>query len=184
MQRYRAHTSGRNSLGRFCKRTPHSVWEFQPTQTITRTAAHSNRVGAWLAMPKLSRSEPWSRRLSDLSLIVEEGSDIASGREFQPTQTVLKMKGNRRPAESKSIMIPTAANYWTLTTLPALMQRVQTRSVVTLPSWRARTLRRFGLKRRLVRLWAWETLCPNWGPLPQISQALDNFDTSEKFRLS
>jgi hypothetical protein len=31
---------------------------------------------------------------------------------------------------------------------------------------------RFGLKTRGVRLLAWETLLPNWGPLPQTSQRL------------
>jgi len=58
-------------------------------------------------------------------------------------------------------------------TLPALMQVVQT-FIRCAPPWGfcTRIDCRFGSKRRLVRLFACETLLPNCGPLPQTSQRL------------
>ena len=76
-----------------------------------------------------------------------------------------------------------------LTTLPALMQRAQTvmRFVLPFPSV-ARTVWRFGRKRRFVMPVVWRpmpplyfgeplrtTTLPTEGPLPQISQTLDIF---------
>src|SRR5512138_932866 len=55
-------------------------------------------------------------------------------------------------------------------TLPALRQREQTRMWRTSPSRLARTERRLGSDRVLVLLFAWETLFPTRGPLPQMSQ--------------
>jgi hypothetical protein len=58
------------------------------------------------------------------------------------------------------------------------MQRVQ-----TLARWVApeavtmRTCFRLGSQRRLVLLWAWETLLPVAGPLPQISQTFAMMNT-------
>ena len=53
---------------------------------------------------------------------------------------------------------------------PPLMQVVQTfmRTFPPCGRW-TRISCRLGLKRRLVRLFAWETLLPNCGPLPQTS---------------
>src|SRR5688572_7970714 len=61
-------------------------------------------------------------------------------------------------------------SYAALTTLPDLMQRVQTfiRLLPPFGSW-TRTGCKFGLKRRRVLLFACETLLPNCGPLPHIS---------------
>lgn len=54
--------------------------------------------------------------------------------------------------------------------LPALMQRVQARIDWVAPFTLAFTFWRFGSHRRRVLLLAWDTLFPDWGPLPQISQ--------------
>lgn len=53
---------------------------------------------------------------------------------------------------------------------PERMQRVQTKSFFTPPPTFARTDCRLGFHRRRVRLFAWLTLFPVDGPLPQISQ--------------
>jgi len=57
--------------------------------------------------------------------------------------------------------------------LPALIQLVHTFIRFALPwgCW-TRIDCRFGSNLRGVRLFAWETLFPNWGPLPQTSQRL------------
>ncbi len=55
------------------------------------------------------------------------------------------------------------------TTLPDLMHRVQARIRLGLPSISALTGCRLGYQRRFVLLFAWLTLCPKDGPLPQIS---------------
>src|ERR1044071_5418728 len=52
------------------------------------------------------------------------------------------------------------------------MHEVQARTRLLAPLISARTVCRFTFHRRLVMLWAWLTLCPNCGPLPQISQTL------------
>jgi hypothetical protein len=58
-------------------------------------------------------------------------------------------------------------------TLPALMHLVQTFVRCAPPCGRCTRMDcRFGLKRRRVRLFAWETLLPNCGPLPQTSHRL------------
>ena len=57
----------------------------------------------------------------------------------------------------------------TLTTRPERMHSVQTLRCCGLPSTSARTRCRLGSHRRLVTLWAWLTLLPVIGPLPQIS---------------
>jgi hypothetical protein len=50
------------------------------------------------------------------------------------------------------------------------MQRVQTLILLVLPPGTAiRTILRLGSQRLLVLLWAWETLLPVIGPLPQSS---------------
>lgn len=60
------------------------------------------------------------------------------------------------------------------TTAPDRMQRVQTRICLELPPTVAtRTFCRLGSQRRLVLLWAWLTLFPVTGFLPQISHNLD-----------
>jgi hypothetical protein len=60
-----------------------------------------------------------------------------------------------------------------LATLPALMQLVQTFMRSTPPLGRCTRIDcRLGSKRRRVRLFAWETLLPNCGPLPQTSHRL------------
>jgi hypothetical protein len=55
-------------------------------------------------------------------------------------------------------------------TLPAFRHEVQTLSRFGVPLTTVRTRWMFGLKRRLVRRWLWETLLPKPGPLAQISQ--------------
>ena len=65
--------------------------------------------------------------------------------------------------------------YTAFVTRPERMHRVQTVIFRTLPSTLARTCWRFGLNRRLVILWAWLTLLPTKGFLPQISHCLDIF---------
>src|SRR2546423_4779135 len=61
-------------------------------------------------------------------------------------------------------------HYAALVTRLALRHRVQTRSRRVVPFTTARTRCRFGYQRRFVLLFAWLTLCPVMGPLPQISQ--------------
>jgi hypothetical protein len=59
--------------------------------------------------------------------------------------------------------------YAGLTTAPERIQRVHTLARAIPPfSVTIRTLFRFGSQRRLVLLWAWETLLPVAGPFPQI----------------
>ena len=65
-------------------------------------------------------------------------------------------------------------------TFPAFRHEVQTFIRFGTPFTSARTVCRFGFHRRLVRLWAWETLFPKVGFLPQISHTfaisgLDSF---------
>jgi len=67
-----------------------------------------------------------------------------------------------------------------LVTLPERRQLEQTFTERTLFSILARTLCRLGRKRRLVVLWAWLTLLPLIGPLPQISQRLAMLNLLEK----
>jgi len=55
------------------------------------------------------------------------------------------------------------------TTSPERRHRVQTRILRVVPFWMAWTRCRFGYQRRLVLLLAWLTLCPTWGPFPQIA---------------
>ena len=57
-----------------------------------------------------------------------------------------------------------------LTTLPALMQPVQTWSRLGAPLTMARTRWMFGFQRRFVRRWEWLTDMPKPGFLPQMSQ--------------
>lgn len=57
-----------------------------------------------------------------------------------------------------------------LMTLPALRHEVQTTIRLGTPLTSAWTLWRFGTQRLLVVLWAWETLFPETGFLPQIEQ--------------
>jgi hypothetical protein len=47
---------------------------------------------------------------------------------------------------------------------------VQTRAVWVWPSMVTRALCKFGMKRRFVCTFEWLTLCPYWGPFPQIAQ--------------
>jgi hypothetical protein len=56
-----------------------------------------------------------------------------------------------------------------LTTLPVLMQLVQTRIRLLAPPTTAFTGCRLTFQRRRVVLLAWEMLLPNCGPLPQRS---------------
>ena len=65
-------------------------------------------------------------------------------------------------------------------TFPAFRHEVQTFIRFGTPFTSARTVCRFGFHRRLVRLWAWETLFPKVGFLPHISHTfailgLDSF---------
>ncbi len=57
---------------------------------------------------------------------------------------------------------------------------MQTMAVCERPLIVTRALCRLGMKRRFVRTFEWLTLCPYWGPLPQIAQrcamVLDCFD--------
>ena len=53
------------------------------------------------------------------------------------------------------------------------MHPVQTTICLVLPLFCTRTRCKFGSQRRLLKLWAWLTLLPTTGPLPQISQRLD-----------
>jgi hypothetical protein len=55
-------------------------------------------------------------------------------------------------------------------TLPAFRHEVQTFSRFGVPLTTVRTRWMFGLNRRLVRRWLWETLLPKPGPLAQMSQ--------------
>jgi len=52
------------------------------------------------------------------------------------------------------------------------MHEVQARTRLPAPLIKARTVCRLIFQRRWVMLWAWLTLCPNCGPLPQMSQTL------------
>ena len=47
---------------------------------------------------------------------------------------------------------------------------MQTMAVCERPLIVTRALCRLGMKRRFVRTFEWLTLCPYWGPLPQIAQ--------------
>ena len=47
---------------------------------------------------------------------------------------------------------------------------MQTIAVCERPLIVTRALCRLGMKRRFVRTFEWLTLCPYWGPLPQIAQ--------------
>jgi len=59
---------------------------------------------------------------------------------------------------------------------------VQTNAVWERPSIMTRALCKFGMKRRFVCTLEWLTLCPYWGPFPQIAQrcamVLDDFGAS------
>ena len=69
--------------------------------------------------------------------------------------------------------LPYAARRWAgLITLPDRMQRVQARMARTVPLTLARTRCRFGRHVRLLRLFAWLTLLPTEGCLPQILHSL------------
>jgi hypothetical protein len=58
-------------------------------------------------------------------------------------------------------------------TLPAVMQLTHTVTLLTPPvGWTALTFLRLGFQRLLEMLWAWLTLLPNIGFLPQISHSL------------
>jgi len=48
--------------------------------------------------------------------------------------------------------------------------RVHTSAVWERPLMVTRALCKLGMKRRFVRTFEWLTLCPYWGPLPQIAQ--------------
>ena len=63
-----------------------------------------------------------------------------------------------------------------MTTAPERMQAVQTFRVLLVPFTLALTFFRLGSQRRFVRLWAWLTLLPTMGPLPQISHFRDMID--------
>jgi hypothetical protein len=63
-----------------------------------------------------------------------------------------------------------------LTTRFERRHRVQTRMRLVPPLTTARTVWRFGWKRRGVTLWAWLMFRPNLGPLPQISHRLAMMD--------
>ena len=47
---------------------------------------------------------------------------------------------------------------------------MQTMAVCERPLIVTRALCRLGMKRRFVRTFEWLTLCPYWGPFPQIAQ--------------
>ncbi len=47
---------------------------------------------------------------------------------------------------------------------------MQTRAVWVRPSIETRALCKLGMKRRFVCTFEWLTLCPYWGPFPQIAQ--------------
>jgi hypothetical protein len=53
------------------------------------------------------------------------------------------------------------------------MHWVQTLTLFTPSDVWTRTFWRFGSQVFLVLFWAWDTLCPVWGPLPHISHFLD-----------
>src|SRR6266480_4919808 len=73
------------------------------------------------------------------------------------------------------------ARYEALATRFDLMHCVQTRIRFTTPFTTTRTRCRLGYQRRGVLLFAWLTLCPVMGPLPQIShtRAIDRSDDNE-----
>src|SRR5688500_16390600 len=72
---------------------------------------------------------------------------------------------------SYDLMTPcTACSQPALTTLPLLMQPVHTETRFGAPLTRARTFWMFGLHRRFVRRWLWETDMPHDGCLPHTSQ--------------
>src|SRR5439155_15752051 len=75
-----------------------------------------------------------------------------------------------RPARQREGTLGPLFRYAALVTRFDLRQRVQTRMRRVVPFTTARTRWRFGYQRRLVLLFAWLTLCPDMGPLPQISQ--------------
>jgi hypothetical protein len=63
-----------------------------------------------------------------------------------------------------------------LITAPDLMHRVHTLVFLVLPPPLAMcTVFKLGSQRRLVLLWAWDTLLPVTGPLPQISHTFAMF---------
>lgn len=82
-----------------------------------------------------------------------------------------------------------SGNY-ALVTLPDLRQVVHTRMRLFPPFTLAWTGRRFTFQRRRLTLWAWLTLLPNCGPLPQISHTCamtktpDFIDSEEQKRAS
>jgi hypothetical protein len=60
-----------------------------------------------------------------------------------------------------------ALHFYAFTTLPLRRQEVQTRTRLEVPAALARTGRKLMFQRRLVMLWAWLTLLPLRGFLPQ-----------------
>jgi hypothetical protein len=78
-----------------------------------------------------------------------------------------KASRNTFPSPLKSVNLVVQA---ALTTAPDLMQRVHTLVFLVFPPALAIcTVFKLGSQRLLVLLWAWETLLPVTGPLPQIS---------------
>jgi hypothetical protein len=70
-------------------------------------------------------------------------------------------------------MIPVVETQTTLTTLPALRQRLHILMFWTLPLISALTSKTLGRQVRRVRFLEWETVFPKVVPLPQISHLLD-----------
>jgi len=74
-----------------------------------------------------------------------------------------------------------ALGSYALTTLPLRRQEAQTRTRLEPPATLARTGRKLTFQRRLVMLWAWLTLLPVRGFLPQTEHTCA-MTSSESFR--
>lgn len=79
------------------------------------------------------------------------------------------------PACAEGLIAISKSDYAALVTLPAFRQDEQTRIFLTLPPILTRTLCKFGLNLRLVTLCACDTLAPNIGFFPHISQTFAIF---------
>lgn len=93
---------------------------------------------------------------------------MSEGPAASPAPGLDDFSNHGRPGQE----LPTVAGP-AFVTLPAERQRVHTRTRRTSPDSMMRTRRRFGSQRRLVLLFAWETLLPVIGRFPQTWQTFD-----------
>ena len=135
----------------------------------------------------MSPSEPIRRRVARpwLSNSNTTRCPCRSMRKIDPSSATGERSYSDRSVSRKTKPLPDAGSYalmtpcigfrplsqWpALTTLPDLMQPVQTFTRLAEPFTNARTRWMFGFQRRLVRIWECDTLRPHDGCFPHISQ--------------